>query len=126
MPANIVATKRSLLRVFMVQFGYRDFRLSLVIRSEAEQTGTAMQRFGGILAGVGQEPGVESGIAVVGHRFRAVQVGAQRPSARGDITGLLRRVPAIAEVVVRGAVCGRPIVWGNVCPVAAEMAADPV
>ena len=85
-----------------------------------------MQRFGGIVAGGGQKPGVEPGTAGVGHRFRAAHVRAQRRGARGDITWLLGRVPAIAEVVVGGAVCGRAIVRGDIRSAASEMAADPV
>ena len=56
---------------------FRDLRFSVFsngIRSEADRSGTAMQRFGGTVAGGGQKPGVEPGAAGVGHRPRAAHV----------------------------------------------------
>lgn len=89
---------------------------------ESERTGTAIQRCRRATAAVGARR-LEIVAAVAGQGRGATPVRIEAVATGRNVARLLRRIAAIAEVVVGRAIGGRPVVAVDVGAVAAEMAA---
>jgi len=97
----------------------------LLSETEVGRTGIAVKRFRGVVPGIGQQAGARLGITVVRHRCRRGPVRADSAGTGGNVPGLLRRVAAIAEIIVRNAIGRRPVIRLHVRSAAANEAADP-